>query len=47
MSVLVIGGAGFIGRRLVPLLVARGSRVTVMDIAKGCGLKKLGILHGK
>lgn len=33
MSVLVIGGAGFIGRRLVPLLVARGNRVSVMDIA--------------
>lgn len=32
MTVLVIGGAGFIGRRLVALLVARGERVVCMDI---------------
>ncbi len=32
MTVLVIGGAGFIGRRLVALLVARGERVVFMDI---------------
>jgi len=42
MSVLVIGGAGFIGRRLVPLLVARGSRVTVMDIAPTNAFAALG-----
>lgn len=32
MKVVVIGGAGFIGRRLIPLLVARGDTVTSMDI---------------
>ena len=31
MSILVIGGAGFIGHRLVRLLVARGQTVTSMD----------------
>jgi nucleoside-diphosphate-sugar epimerase len=31
MAVLVIGGAGFIGYRLVRLLVARGETVTCMD----------------
>lgn len=33
MKVLVIGGAGFIGRRLIPLLAARGDEVACMDIA--------------
>lgn len=33
MRVLVIGGAGFIGRRLIPLLLARGDEVACMDIA--------------
>jgi nucleoside-diphosphate-sugar epimerase len=32
MSILVIGGTGFIGRRLVRLLVARGQIVTSMDV---------------
>lgn len=32
MSILVIGGAGFIGRRLIPLLVAENQAVTCMDI---------------
>ena len=32
MSILVIGGAGFIGRRLVPILAADGHAVTCMDI---------------
>lgn len=32
MSILVIGGAGFIGRRLVPSLVAANQDVTCMDI---------------
>lgn len=31
MNVLVIGGAGFIGYRLVRLLAAQGHRVTCMD----------------
>lgn len=32
MTTLVLGGTGFIGRRLVPLLVQRGEEVTCMDI---------------
>ena len=32
MSVLVVGGAGFIGRRLIPLLIARGEDVVCFDI---------------
>ena len=35
MSVFVIGGTGFIGHRLVRLLVARGQTVTCMDINPG------------
>jgi nucleoside-diphosphate-sugar epimerase len=33
MSILVIGGSGFIGHRLVRLLAGRGHKVTSMDIA--------------
>jgi len=33
MKVLVVGGTGFIGRRLVPLLAGRGAEVVAMDIA--------------
>lgn len=32
MTILAIGGAGFIGRRLIPILVARGEDVVCMDI---------------
>ena len=32
MSIFVIGGAGFIGIRLIPLLVSRGEQVVCMDI---------------
>jgi nucleoside-diphosphate-sugar epimerase len=32
MSVLILGGTGFIGRRLVPLLAQRGEEVVCMDI---------------
>jgi nucleoside-diphosphate-sugar epimerase len=32
MSVVVMGGAGFIGRRMIPLLVAAGHDITCMDI---------------
>jgi nucleoside-diphosphate-sugar epimerase len=32
MTVLVIGGAGFIGRRMIPILVRAGQSVTCMDI---------------
>ena len=35
MTVMVIGGAGFIGRRLVPRLVERGEQVVCMDINPG------------
>jgi nucleoside-diphosphate-sugar epimerase len=35
MSVFVIGGTGFIGHRLVRLLVSRGQAVTCMDINPG------------
>ncbi len=35
MSILAIGGAGFIGRRLIPLLVAEDQTVTCMDIDVG------------
>ena len=35
MSVFIIGGTGFIGHRLVRLLVARGHAVTCMDINLG------------
>src|SRR5579863_904689 len=33
MTTFVAGGTGFIGRRLIPLLVQRGEEVVVMDIA--------------
>src|SRR5213078_1565481 len=32
MSILIIGGTGFIGRRLVPLLAKRGEEIVCMDI---------------
>ncbi len=32
MSILVVGGAGFIGRRMIPILVGQGHNVTCMDI---------------
>lgn len=32
MSILVVGGAGFIGRRMIPILVAGGHQITCMDI---------------
>lgn len=32
MSILVIGGAGFIGRRMIPILASKGCDVTCMDI---------------
>ena len=32
MSIVVIGGTGFIGRRLIPLLVKRGEQIVCMDI---------------
>ena len=35
MPIVVIGGTGFIGRRLIPLLVQRGESVVCMDINPG------------
>src|ERR1700746_1311130 len=35
MTTLVLGGTGFIGRRLVPLLAQRGEEVVCMDINPG------------
>ena len=32
MTTLIIGGTGFIGRRLVPLLAQRGEEIVCMDI---------------
>src|SRR6478735_5918681 len=32
MSIVVMGGAGFIGRRMIPLLAAAGHSVTCVDI---------------
>ena len=35
MSTLILGGTGFIGRRLVPLLAQRGEEIVCMDINPG------------
>src|SRR5436305_5240525 len=35
MSTLILGGTGFIGRRLVPLLAQRGEEVVCMDLNPG------------
>jgi nucleoside-diphosphate-sugar epimerase len=35
MSILILGGTGFIGRRLVPLLAARGEEIVCMDLNPG------------
>ena len=32
MSIFVVGGTGFIGTRVIPMLVARGETVVCMDI---------------
>ena len=32
MATLIIGGTGFIGRRLIPLLAQRGEEAVCMDI---------------
>ena len=39
MSILVIGGAGFIGRRLIPNLVTTGNEITCMDVDIAAGTK--------
>ncbi|MGH7210166.1 MAG: NAD-dependent epimerase/dehydratase family protein, partial [Acetobacteraceae bacterium] len=35
MTIFIAGGTGFIGRRLVPLLVQRGEEIVCMDINLG------------
>jgi len=35
MAILILGGTGFIGRRLIPLLAARGEEIVCMDINPG------------
>ena len=32
MTILVVGGAGFIGRRMIPLLVNQGEKIVCADI---------------
>ena len=50
MTVLIIGGTGFIGRRLIPLLAHRGEESVVMDInpqtANFSELTKVKVLRG-
>jgi nucleoside-diphosphate-sugar epimerase len=47
MSILVIGGAGFIGRRLIPILVAKGSDVTCFDVDAAGAMAAFAPLGGK
>jgi nucleoside-diphosphate-sugar epimerase len=47
MSILAIGGAGFIGRRMIPILAAQGHEVTCMDIDVAGATKAFGDLDGK
>ncbi len=42
MTTVVVGGAGFIGRRFIPLLVERGEDVVCMDIAATNAFDSLG-----
>jgi 2-alkyl-3-oxoalkanoate reductase len=46
LSVFVAGGGGAVGRRLIPMLVARGHQVTAMTrkAAKAAGVRALGAL---
>ena len=50
MTTLILGGTGFIGRRLIPLLAARGEEAVVMDInpqtANYAELAKVRVLRG-
>jgi nucleoside-diphosphate-sugar epimerase len=47
MSILVIGGAGFIGRRLIPILAAGGHDTTCLDIDVGGATAAFARLGGK
>src|SRR5271163_4261016 len=51
MSTLILGGTGFIGRRLVPLLAQRGEEVVCMDLNPGTASygqlgDKVGVVRG-
>ena len=50
MTTLIIGGTGFIGRRLIPLLAQRGEEAVCMDInpqtANYSELSKVRVLRG-
>src|SRR5436309_14972161 len=50
MTTLIIGGTGFIGRRLIPLLARRGEEAVCMDInpqtANYSELAKVRVLRG-
>src|SRR5207247_8458806 len=50
MTTLIIGGTGFIGRRLIPLLAQRGEEAVCMDInpqtANYSELAKVRVLRG-
>ena len=50
MTTLIIGGTGFIGRRLIPLLAKQGQDSVVMDInpqtANFSELAKVRVLRG-
>ncbi|MCB1549216.1 MAG: NAD(P)-dependent oxidoreductase, partial [Hyphomicrobiaceae bacterium] len=47
MSILVVGGAGFIGRRMIPILAAAGHDITCMDIDVATASAAFASLGGK
>jgi nucleoside-diphosphate-sugar epimerase len=47
MSILAIGGAGFIGRRMIPILAAQGHEITCMDIDVASATKAFADLGDK
>lgn len=47
MSILVVGGAGFIGRRMIPILAAGGHDITCMDIDVAGAAAAFASLGGK
>ena len=47
MSILVLGGTGFIGSRLIPRLVARGQSVACLDLDPGAAKLPDGVKFDK